>query len=267
MRLTSSFCRPVLISLGRRATAQQRAGSETQALPRSSLNIQATHYLVTASPAARARVAKAVENGFELNYAKILTASHVIVFCSRVNLPAPHMDEVAAEENDGGRFPSVEIESRRRELVDSGLLTHEYDLKDLSHWIEKQTYLAVGIALMTAAELGIHALPIALGRQSTDDYIVGTPKSRTSRIAAIYRPRAMGCRDRVPRPITQSPLAAGCTNAAWENEWVKQGVSCTTFSCRGLPEQHRLDRATAPTCEGAPSDPDAVAQEPPDLMI
>jgi nitroreductase/dihydropteridine reductase len=169
----------------------------------SSLNIQATHYVVAASPAARARVAKATENGFELNHAKIVTASHVIVFCSRINLPASHMDEVAAQEHDDGRFPSVEIESRWRELVDSGLLTHEYDLKDLSHWIEKQTYLAVGIALMTAAELGIHALPmegfhprvldgelglrgmgytstvlLALGRQSTDDYIVGTPKSR-----------------------------------------------------------------------------------------
>jgi nitroreductase / dihydropteridine reductase len=169
----------------------------------SSLNIQAARYVFAASPAARARVAKAVEDGFELNHAKILTASHVIVFCSRVSLPASHMDEVAAQEHDDGRFPNAEIEGRWRALVDGGLVAHEYDLKDLSHWIEKQTYLALGIALMTAAELGIHALPmegfhprvldgelglrdtgytstvlLALGRQSTDDYIIGTPKSR-----------------------------------------------------------------------------------------
>jgi nitroreductase/dihydropteridine reductase len=125
----------------------------------SSLNIQAARYVFAASPAARARVAKAVEDGFELNHAKILTASHVIVFCSRVSLPASHMDEVAAQEHDDGRFPNAEIEGRWRALVDGGLVAHEYDLKDLSHWIEKQTYLALGIALMTAAELGIHALP------------------------------------------------------------------------------------------------------------
>jgi nitroreductase/dihydropteridine reductase len=169
----------------------------------SSLNIQAAHYVVAASPAARARIAKAVQNGFELNHAKILTASHVIVFCSRMSLPSAHMDQVAAHEHDDGRFPNADLESRWRELVKGGLAAHEYDMKDLSHWIEKQTYLALGMALMTAAELAINALPmegfdpkvldaelglrekgytstvmLALGGQSPDDYIIGAPKSR-----------------------------------------------------------------------------------------
>jgi nitroreductase/dihydropteridine reductase len=169
----------------------------------SSFNIQATHYVVAASLAARTRIAKAVQSGFELNHAKILTASHVIVFSSRMSLPSAHMNEVAAHEHDDGRFPSADLESRWRELVTGGLAAHEYDLKDLSHWIEKQTYLALGMALMTAAELDINALPmegfnpkvldaelglrekgytstvmLALGGQSPDDYIIGTPKSR-----------------------------------------------------------------------------------------
>jgi nitroreductase/dihydropteridine reductase len=169
----------------------------------SSLNIQATHYVVAASPAARTRIAIAVQNGFELNHPKILTASHVIVFCSRMSLPSFHMDDVATQEHNDGRFPNADIESRWRDLVKGGLASHEYDLKDLSHWMEKQTYLALGIALMTAAELGIHALPmegfhskildeelglremgytstalLALGRQSPNDYIIGKPKSR-----------------------------------------------------------------------------------------
>lgn len=169
----------------------------------SSLNIQATHYVFAASPVARARIAKSVQNGFELNHAKILTASHVIVFCSRMSLPSAHMDEVAAHERNDGRFPNDDLENRWRELVKGGLAAHEYELKDLSHWIEKQTYLALGIALMTAAELGISALPmegfnpkvldaelglrgagytssvmLALGGQSPEDYIIGTPKSR-----------------------------------------------------------------------------------------
>jgi nitroreductase/dihydropteridine reductase len=166
----------------------------------SSFNIQATHYAVAASPAARARIGKSV---MELNEVKIQTASHVIVFASRMALTDAHMDAVAAHERADGRFPSAELETRWRELVKGGLRAHEEHLKDTPHWIEKQTYLALGIALMTAAELGIHALPmegfdpdtldeelglrkmgyrstvlLALGRQSPSDYIINTPKSR-----------------------------------------------------------------------------------------
>jgi nitroreductase/dihydropteridine reductase len=169
----------------------------------SSLNIQATHYVIAASADSRGRMAKAVENGFELNRPKILTASHVIAFCSRINLPPSHLDDIAAHEHADGRFPSAELEERWRDLVKSDLEAHEYDAKDLSHWIEKQTYLALGIALMAAAELRIDAQPmegfhrrvldtelglremgytstflLALGRRSPDDYLVRTPKSR-----------------------------------------------------------------------------------------
>jgi nitroreductase/dihydropteridine reductase len=166
----------------------------------SSFNIQATHYVIAASTAARARIAKSV---VELNEVKILTASHVLVFASRIALTQAHMDAVAAQERSDGRFPTADLEKRWRELVHHGVLAHEKHLMDMPHWIEKQTYLALGIALMTAAELGIDALPmegfdsntlddelglremsyrstvlLALGRQSTTDYIIKSPKSR-----------------------------------------------------------------------------------------
>jgi nitroreductase/dihydropteridine reductase len=169
----------------------------------SSLNIQATHYVVAASQASKARIAKAVQGGYELNLPKIFTASHVIVFCSRVSLPSSHMDEVAEQERADGRFPNAELESRWREIVRFMIGVHEYDLKDLAYWIDKQTYLAVGIALMAAAELGISTLCMegfnpkvldqelglrekgytssvlmAFGYQSSEDYVIGTPKSR-----------------------------------------------------------------------------------------
>ncbi|MBD3003871.1 nitroreductase family protein [Streptomyces sp. 5-10] len=35
-----------------------------------------------------------------------------------------------------------------------------YGYKDLNHWMEKQTYLAVGPTMMAAAELGIEATPL-----------------------------------------------------------------------------------------------------------
>jgi nitroreductase/dihydropteridine reductase len=99
-----------------------------------------------------------VQNGFELNHPKILTVPHVIVFCSRMRLPSFQMDDVAAQEHNDGRFPNADIESRlpcqRRPRL------ARIRLEGLSHWMEKQTYLALGIALMTAAELGVHALPM-----------------------------------------------------------------------------------------------------------
>jgi nitroreductase / dihydropteridine reductase len=166
----------------------------------SSFNIQATHYVIAGSAPARARIAKSV---VELNEVKIRTASHVIVFASRMTLTDAHMNAVASQERADGRFPTAELETRWRELVKGGVVAHEEHLRDMPHWIEKQTYLALGIALMTAAELGIDALPmegfdpdaldeelglrgrsyrstvlLALGRQSRSDYIINTPKSR-----------------------------------------------------------------------------------------
>ncbi|GAA0523144.1 hypothetical protein ACFV27_06795 [Streptomyces antimycoticus] len=35
-----------------------------------------------------------------------------------------------------------------------------YGYKDLNHWMEKQTYLAVGLTMMAAAELGNEATPL-----------------------------------------------------------------------------------------------------------
>jgi nitroreductase len=34
-----------------------------------------------------------------------------------------------------------------------------YGCKDLNHWMEKQTYMAVGLTMMAAAELGVEATP------------------------------------------------------------------------------------------------------------
>jgi nitroreductase/dihydropteridine reductase len=35
-----------------------------------------------------------------------------------------------------------------------------YAYKDVNHWMEKQTYMAVGLTMMAAAELGVEATPL-----------------------------------------------------------------------------------------------------------
>ena len=80
---------------------------------------------------------------------------------------------------------------------------HRFDQKDLQHWMEKQTYLALGTALLGAAAHGLDATPIegfdskvldaelglreqgftsvvvlALGYRSEQDFNAGLNKSR-----------------------------------------------------------------------------------------
>ncbi|MEE4587265.1 hypothetical protein ABZ817_27410 [Streptomyces antimycoticus] len=45
-------------------------------------------------------------------------------------------------------------------MTRNSLNLRNYGYKDLNHWMEKQTYLAVGLTMMSAAELGIEATPL-----------------------------------------------------------------------------------------------------------
>jgi nitroreductase / dihydropteridine reductase len=169
----------------------------------SSFNVQPCHYLVARSPAARARIAKSLKGGFEGNQVKIDTASHVIVFCTRMALSPEHVDAVFAQEQADRKFPDDEQEQRWRGIVRKGLDMHVYDKRDLSAWLEKQTYLALGIMMMAAAVADIDITPmegfftktldeefglpargytstvlLSIGRRDPNDWILSVPKSR-----------------------------------------------------------------------------------------
>jgi nitroreductase / dihydropteridine reductase len=125
-----------------------------------SVNAQSSHYIVASTQQARSRIAAAIGGGFGINTPKILNASHVIVFATRQNLTNEHLDEIHAQEIADGKFPSEEIANQWKAVVRGWIDLHRYDAKDLNHWMEKQTYLAVGVMLMAAEELGINAIPL-----------------------------------------------------------------------------------------------------------
>jgi nitroreductase/dihydropteridine reductase len=95
------------------------------------------------------------------------------------------------------------IAEQWKSIVRGWIDLHRYDGKDLQHWMEKQTYLALGMTLMAAAELGISVIPLegfnsrtldtelglrekgltatvllALGYRDESDFYAKTPKSR-----------------------------------------------------------------------------------------
>lgn len=168
-----------------------------------SVNAQSTHYIVASSPEARYRIADHMGEGFEFNVPKIRNASHVIVLATRETLSNEYLDELHAKEMTDGKFPNDALAEQWKATVRMWVDLHRYDLKDLQHWMEKQTYLALGMSLMAAEELGINASPIegfnsrtldaelglrekgftatvllALGYRDGSDFYAKTPKSR-----------------------------------------------------------------------------------------
>ena len=124
----------------------------------SSTNIQPWHFVIASTDEGKKRVAKASEGFFEFNKPKVLDASHVVVFCSRVDADEEYLLHVLDKEDEDGRFPQAEF----KDMTHGGRSTfkniHEYDLKDLPHWLGKQVYLNMGYMLHGAGMLGIDTL-------------------------------------------------------------------------------------------------------------
>lgn len=169
----------------------------------SSVNSQPWHFVVADSPEGKARLAKAADGRFAYNSPKILDASHVIVFCTRTDMTEAHLNAVLEQEQADGRFRDEQARAGQDASRRGYVNLHRFDQKDLQHWMEKQTYLALGTALLGAAAHGLDATPIegfdskvldaelglreqgftsvvvlALGYRSEQDFNAGLNKSR-----------------------------------------------------------------------------------------
>ncbi|WP_342654382.1 oxygen-insensitive NAD(P)H nitroreductase [Pseudomonas sp. F3-2] len=169
----------------------------------SSVNSQPWHFIVASDDQGKARVAKGAEGGFVYNESKILNASHVIVLCTRTEMPEAHLQAVLAKEESDGRFANDEAKAGQDKSRRGYVNMHKFDQKDVQHWMEKQTYLALGTLLLGAASLGVDATPmegfdfkkldeelglrdkgftslviVSLGYRSEGDFNAKLPKSR-----------------------------------------------------------------------------------------
>lgn len=171
-------------------------------LSASSTNAQPWHFLVTNNDKGKERLIRGTEK-FPFNTEKILNSSHIVLFCARVNIEDKFLEHVLEKEDQDGRYASQDLKDQmhggRTFFVD----IHRKDLNDIQHWNEKQVYLNVGNALLSAAVLGIDALPmegidietlneefdlnskgltavvaVAFGYQTTNDFNAKLPKSR-----------------------------------------------------------------------------------------
>lgn len=178
----------------------------------SSVNSQPWHFIVAASPAAKARVAKATQGGFAYNEPKLRNASHVIALCGRPRLDDAHLDAILAQENRDGRFATPEAMAMQDKTRRFYVNLHQNDLEDDRSWIERQVYIALGGLLLAAGAVNVDACPmegfdaavldaelglaeqgltsvvlVALGYRGADDFNARLPKSRLADEVVITR--------------------------------------------------------------------------------
>lgn len=169
----------------------------------SSVNSQPWHFVIAGTVEGKAKIAQAAVGPYAYNETKILNASHVVALCTRTDMTAEFLDHLLQLEERDGRFPTPETKARQG-LVRGGYIDqHRCEYKDLPHWMEKQTYIALGNLLQSASLLELDACPIegfdhrlldkalglrepgftssvlvALGYRSADDFNAKLPKSR-----------------------------------------------------------------------------------------
>jgi nitroreductase/dihydropteridine reductase len=125
-----------------------------------STNIQPNHFYVLSTAEGKEHLVANLGERFQDNSGKILNASHTIILTTRADLPDSHLEEVFDKETADGRFPDPAKRALWQSMTRDFLNLRNYGYKDLNHWMEKQTYMALGMTMMAAAELGVEAMPL-----------------------------------------------------------------------------------------------------------
>lgn len=169
----------------------------------SSTNSQPWHFIMATTDEGKKRIAKSAQGDYIFNESKILDASAVIVFASRVNICCKYLDKLLEKEEQDGRFPTEDLKERSKNARQRFSKMHKFDFKDMAHWTEKQVYLNAGNLLLGVASMGLDATPIegvdmkilnqeldlpekgmtatlvvTVGHRKSDDFNATLPKSR-----------------------------------------------------------------------------------------
>ncbi|NVK31732.1 MAG: oxygen-insensitive NAD(P)H nitroreductase [Gammaproteobacteria bacterium] len=126
----------------------------------SSINGQPWHFIIGSTDSGKARIAKGTVGPFEVNRAKVMDASHCVVFCAKTGFDADYVDQILDAESKDGRIPNDDMRAMRSKVMNMYADIHRNQLDDVQHWNEKQVYLNLGFTLLTAAALGVDSVPM-----------------------------------------------------------------------------------------------------------
>lgn len=126
----------------------------------SSTNSQPWHFIIASTDEGKKRIAKSTDAGHTYNSPKITDASHVIVMCTKTVMDDVHLQILLEQETKDGRFANEQFRQGQHTGRSFYANMHRFELKDAQHWMEKQTYIALGYLLLGASAMGIDACPI-----------------------------------------------------------------------------------------------------------
>ncbi|ENX22037.1 hypothetical protein F892_01277 [Acinetobacter vivianii] len=169
----------------------------------SSVNIQPWHFLIAETDESKQRIASGLTGNYVYNAAKVLHSSHTLIFCTRTDISAEYLEQLLQQDDLSGRFKDETAKQGQRATREGYVEFYRNELKNLSAWMENQTYLALGQLLFAAGLEGIDATPmegfdrniinqefgltekglkasviVALGYRSKNDFNAKLPKSR-----------------------------------------------------------------------------------------
>ncbi len=129
-------------------------------LSASSTNSQPWHYVIASSKEGIERMAKGVVGYFPANKNKVLNASCIILFATKVDVNEEYLLHLLTQEEKDGRF--VDEEAKKTQHAGRSFFTnmHRFDLKDYPSWAEKQAYIALGTLLTALSTMDIDSVTI-----------------------------------------------------------------------------------------------------------
>ena len=172
----------------------------------SSINIQPWHFIVAQSTEAKQRIAQCMTGKYAYNAPKVLDSSHTIVLCTRTDVTEEYLEHLVTQDDVAGRFKDEATKQAQRETRAGYIDYYRNEKGNIQHWMETQTFIALGELLLAAPILGIDATPIGgfddaalnqefdlvnqgyhssvvltLGYRSEQDFNAKLPKSRLSK--------------------------------------------------------------------------------------
>ncbi|OED36210.1 NAD(P)H nitroreductase [PVC group bacterium (ex Bugula neritina AB1)] len=124
----------------------------------SSTNSQPWHFIIAKTAEGKQRIAKANEKTYPFNNPSILSASHVIIFCSRLKIEDIYLKKLLQQEESDGRFLNNDKFKSKMDKTRRGFLgLYSNDERFLQSWMARQVYLNLGQFLLGVSTMGIDA--------------------------------------------------------------------------------------------------------------
>lgn len=163
--------------------ATWKALEESLALTPSSYGLQPWKFLVVQDPGLRAQLREQ-----SLGQGQVTDASHFVVFTHRTDVTEADVDRYLARIAEVRGVTRESLAGFRKMMVDN--LVNRGQRSDIPEWTARQTYIALGQLMTTAAALGVDATPMEGLDAKAYDRILGlegTGYATTMACALGYR--------------------------------------------------------------------------------